>query len=100
METPEHHILVCASFRADGDAKGMCNKKGSVNFLAYIENEILDRGLNAQVTATGCLKACENGPVMVIHPANVWYGGVDSEDAVDAILDALEDGEIAEEYRL
>ena len=68
MDKPSCHILVCASFRADGDAKGVCNKKGSVALLPYIENEILDRGMDAQVTSTGCMKACDHGPVMVVHP--------------------------------
>lgn len=98
MEKPEYHIFVCASFRADGDAKGVCNKKGSVDLLPYIENEILDRGLDAQITSTGCMKACDHGPVMVIHPQGRWYGKVASEDAVDEILDALEDGEVAEQF--
>ena len=93
MEKPEHHIFVCASFRADGDAKGVCHKKGSVPLLPYIENEILDRGLDAQITSTGCMKACDHGPVMVIQPNGLWYGKVESEDTVDEILDALEDGE-------
>jgi (2Fe-2S) ferredoxin len=97
MEKPEHHIFVCASFRAGGDPKGVCHKKGSVDLLPYIENEILDRGLDAQVTSTGCMKVCDDGPVMVIHSQGVWYGNVDGEDAVDEILDALEDGEVAED---
>ena len=42
------------------------------------------------------MKACDHGPVMVIHSQGVWYGNVDSEDVVDEILDALEDGELAE----
>lgn len=98
MDKPEYHIFVCASFRADGEAKGVCNKKGSVALLPYIENEILDRGLNAQITSTGCMKVCDYGPVMVIHPAGVWYGKVENESIVDEILDALEDGEVAEKY--
>jgi (2Fe-2S) ferredoxin len=96
MEKPEYHIFVCASFRANGDPKGTCHKKGSTDLLPYIENEILDRGLDAQVTSTGCMKACDYGPVMVIYSQGVWYGNVDSEDAVDEILDALEDGKVAE----
>jgi len=100
MEKPEYHIFVCASFRADGEVKGVCHKKGSVSLLPYIENEILDRGLNAQITSTGCMKACDHGPVMVIQPAGHWYGGVESEDVVDEILDALEDGKVAESYIL
>ncbi len=98
MEKPKHHIFVCASFRADGEAKGMCSKKGAAGFLPYIENEILDRGLDAQVTSTGCMKMCDNGPVLVIHPNNTWYGGVETEEIIDEILDALEGGGVAEAY--
>jgi (2Fe-2S) ferredoxin len=96
MDKPEYHIFVCASFRANGDPKGACHKKGSMDLLPYIENEILDRGMDAQVTSTGCMKACDYGPVMAVPSKNVWYGNVDSEAAVDEILDALEDGEVAE----
>jgi (2Fe-2S) ferredoxin len=92
MEKPGSHLFVCASFRADGDPKGACFKKGAVALLSYIENEIIDRCLDAQVTSTGCLKACEHGPVVVVYPAGDWYGRVDSEAAVDAILDAIEAG--------
>lgn len=98
MDKPNYHIFVCASFRADGEAKGVCNKKGSVDLLPYIENEILDRGLDAQITSTGCMKACDYGPVMVIHPQGHWYGGVESEAIVDEILDALEDEGVAEAH--
>ena len=96
MEKPEYHIFVCASFRADGDPKGVCHKKGSVPLLPYIENEILERGLDAQITSTGCMKACDHGPVMVLQPQGLWYGQVESEDVVDEILDALEDGAVVE----
>ncbi len=98
MDKPSCHIFVCASFRADGETKGVCNKKGSVGLLPYIENEILDRGMDAQITSTGCMKACDHGPVMVIYPQGHWYGNVESEDIVDEILDAVEDETTAESY--
>ena len=98
MDKPEHHIFVCAGFRAGGDSKGTCNKKGSLNYLPYIENEILDRGLNAAITSTGCMKACDFGPVMVIYPEGYWYGNIVSEGIIDEILDALENGKAAEDY--
>lgn len=101
MQKPKHHIFVCASFRASGDPQGICHKKGAAGFLPYIENEILDRGLeDVVVSSTGCLKACDHGPVMAVYPENIWYANVESEDAVDEILDALEDGGVAEEYVL
>lgn len=100
MEKPTHHILVCASFRVTGEPKGLCHKKGSTGFLQYIEEEVLDRGLDVLISTTGCLKQCEKGPVMVIYPEGYWYGGIDNEEKIDEILDALEDGEAAEAYAL
>ena len=99
MAIPERQIILCQSFRVAGDKKGLCHKQTD-GFLQYIEEEVLDRGLDCLVSATTCLKQCEKGPVMVIQPENWWFGGVDSEDAIDAILDGLEDGAPAEEYLL
>ncbi len=99
MALPERQIIVCQSFRVAGDRKGLCHKQTD-GFLQYIEEEILDRGLDCLVSATTCLKQCERGPIMVIQPENWWFGKVDSEDAIDAILDGLEDGEPAREYLL
>jgi len=92
MALPEKQILVCQSFRSKGDPKGICHKQTD-GFLQYIEEEILDRGLDVQVVATGCLKQCESGPIMVVQPENWWFKGVTSTDIIDAILDGIEDGE-------
>ncbi len=101
MGVPKHHILVCASFRPSGELKGKCHRKGSVDFLPYLENEIIDRGLSdVIVSSTCCLKMCDQGPVMVVYPQNRWYGGVESEDIIDEILDSLEAGTVAEKYLL
>jgi (2Fe-2S) ferredoxin len=101
METPNTHLLVCASFRMAGNPQGVCHKKGAGNLLAYLETELSDRDLEGvTVTATGCLKVCEKGPVMIVHPGNLWYGGVETEADVDQILDAIEAGTVAEKYVL
>lgn len=90
MEKPEFHLLVCNSFRVGGEPQGVCNKKEARNLLQYLEGEIIDRGLNAILSSTGCLKACEHGPVMIVYPGGWWYGKV-NEEKLDRILDALED---------
>ncbi|MFZ3210589.1 MAG: (2Fe-2S) ferredoxin domain-containing protein [Terriglobales bacterium] len=95
MEKPQHHILVCASFRVAGEAKGVCHRKESVSLLQYLETEIVDRNLDARVSSTGCLKQCEHGPVMVVYPEGQWYGEV-NEEKIDEILNALEEGRAAE----
>jgi (2Fe-2S) ferredoxin len=100
MDKTQYHILVCASFRTSGEPKGVCYKKGAADRLAYLENEIMDRGLDACVCSTGCLKQCTNGPVVVVYPESHWYGNVDSEDAIDDILDAIENNSVADDYLL
>lgn len=97
MAIPKRQILLCQSFRVTGDKKGICHK-GTDGFLQYIEEEILDRGLDCLITATTCLKQCEKGPIMVIQPENWWFKEVNSEEAIDAILDGLEDGEPVADY--
>lgn len=98
MKKPEYHILVCNSYRVAGDCKGVCNKKGAADLLQYITEEAADRGLDVAVSSTACLNVCEKGPIMVVHPNNDWYGGVESTDVVDEILDAIEEGEPCEKY--
>jgi (2Fe-2S) ferredoxin len=100
MQKPDHHILLCCSFRTTGAAQGTCNKKNAPELLGYLENEIADRGLAVQVSSTGCLKVCDRGPAMVIYPEGHWYGGVENTSDIDVILDAMESGTVAEKYSI
>ena len=38
------------------------------------------------VSNTGCFGLCEQGPVVVVYPDNVWYGSVTPDD-VEAIME-------------
>jgi (2Fe-2S) ferredoxin len=100
MQKPDHHILVCCSFRTSGAPQGVCNKKDAPQLLGYLENEIADRGLAVQVSSTGCLKVCDRGPAMVVYPEGNWYGGIEGTDDLDVILDSIESGTIAQKYLL
>jgi (2Fe-2S) ferredoxin len=95
MDMPEFHILICNSYRTTGEAKGVCNRREASSLPQYIEEELIDRGLNGMVSTTSCFKMCDKGPVMVVYPQGWWYPQVD-EDKIDEILDALEEGQPAE----
>jgi (2Fe-2S) ferredoxin len=99
MQKPKQHIFVCASFRASGEPQGVCNKKGSIGFLPYLQEGLSDRNMeDVVVSMAGCLKVCDRGPAMVVYPQGYWYGKVENEEAIDEILDALEQGKPAEKY--
>jgi (2Fe-2S) ferredoxin len=97
MEKPKHHMFVCGSFRVAGEPKGICHRKDSFSLIQYLESEVADRGLDGiTISSTGCMKMCEQGPVIVCYPEGHWYGKMD-EDRIDQMLDAMEEGNVAEE---
>ena len=98
MKGIKHHLFVCGSFRVGGESKGACHKKGSMDLLSYLQNEVQDRMLSGvEVAATGCLNMCEHGTVVIDYPSGHWYKNV-TEDVMDEILDAIEEGRIAEDH--
>ncbi len=98
MTKPQYHILVCSSVRGS-EPKGVCHAKGAQGLLPYLESELADRGIDALVSSTSCLKVCDNGPAIVIYPQGDWYGSA-NEEAIDEILDALAEGGRAEGHLL
>ena len=53
-----------------------------------------------RVNTAGCLGRCDDGPVLVVYPDNVWYTYIDKEDIDDIIDNHLLHGRIVERLRL
>jgi (2Fe-2S) ferredoxin len=101
MTKPKHHVFVCASFRMNGTPQGVCCKGGSGQLMQYLEEELVDRGLgDVAVSSTGCLKVCDRGPALVVYPENWWFGHINSEEAVNAVIDSIEKGTPQAEYSI
>lgn len=47
-----------------------------------------------RANAAGCLDQCERGPVLVIYPQGIWYGGVRLEDLPRIVATTIIGGEI------
>lgn len=93
MKKTAHHVFVCGSFRMGGTPQGVCSKGGSLQLMQYLESELSDRGMgDVLVSSTGCLKVCDRGPAVVVYPENWWFGHIDSEEAMDAVIDSIEKG--------
>ena len=53
-----------------------------------------------RINKAGCLDRCEEGPVLVVYPEEIWYTYVDRED-IDEIIDShLVNGRIVERLRI
>jgi (2Fe-2S) ferredoxin len=59
-----------------------------------------DLSSEVMVTNTGCFGICDKGPVAVVYPEGVWYGGL-TEDSVEKIVEQhLLQGIAVEEYMI
>ena len=102
MNKPERHIFVCTSSRPNGQQKGFCHTKDGVSVLGKFIEELEERGLSGEVMVsnTGCFGLCEQGPIVVVYPDNVWYGSVTPDD-VEAIMEEhIEGGEIVSRLQI
>jgi len=96
MLKPKYHIFVCTSCRINGQQKGYCHTKGSVDIVTKFMEEVEDRDLGGEVmiTNTGCFGICNDGPIVVVYPQGGWYGAVSEEDVEEIIESHIENGKI------
>ncbi|MCL5265881.1 MAG: (2Fe-2S) ferredoxin domain-containing protein [Chloroflexi bacterium] len=80
MKPYRKHVLVCSS--------SDCAQYGAEDILDLLGQGLRERGLQQEIklTKTGCLKECEDGPIVIVYPDGVWYSRVAIED-VDDIID-------------
>jgi (2Fe-2S) ferredoxin len=94
LQKPKYHIFVCTSSRPNGQQKGFCLSNDGVEILMKFVEEIEDRELEGEVfvTNTGCFGVCEQGPIVVVYPDNVWYGSVTPDDVEEIMDEHIEGG--------
>jgi (2Fe-2S) ferredoxin len=53
-----------------------------------------------RINVAGCLDRCEEGPVIVVYPEEVWYTYVDQHDIDEIIDEHLVKGKVVERLRI
>lgn len=73
------HIMVCGGTG--------CHASESPEIAKLLKEELDRRGLSEQVEVlqTGCFGFCEKGPILEIHPDNILYVEVSTNDVVDIV---------------
>ncbi len=94
MVQPKYHVFICTSCRVNGQQKGFCYSKNSVDIVERLMEEIEDRGLSGDVVInnTGCFGICDKGPIIVVYPEGIWYGNVSEGDVERIVEQHLENG--------
>ncbi|MBZ5657743.1 MAG: methyltransferase domain-containing protein [Acidobacteriia bacterium] len=92
MEPFRFHLFVCTQQKPEGVPS--CPASGAFAVLDALDREIQARGLNheVQLTTCGCMGLCDEGPVMVVYPAGVWYRHMQGSDVSEIVETHLRDG--------
>jgi (2Fe-2S) ferredoxin len=95
----QKHVFICTYgpycwFDADqGDTDA---------YLAYLKKKVAEAGLRdtIRINRSGCLNQCGHGPVVVVYPEGVWYGGVTFGDLDEIFQEHLLGDRPVERLRL
>ena len=53
-----------------------------------------------RINKAGCLGRCDEGPVLVVYPDNVWYTFIDKNDVDEIISEHLQHGRVVERLKI
>lgn len=98
-----HHVFFCCNQRDDPN-RACCNNQGATEIRDYAKAKVKALGLagpgKVRINMAGCLDRCEEGPVIVVYPEEVWYTYVDRSDVDEIIEEHLQHGRVVERLRL
>ncbi len=102
MSYYQHHVFFCCNQRDNGEK--CCNDSGAKDMRAYAKDRVKALKLagtgKVRINSAGCLDRCEEGPVIVVYPEEVWYTYVDKSDIDEIIEEHLVHGRVVERLRI
>ena len=98
----QRHVFFCVNQRVPG--KTCCNNHDATEVRAYAKGRVKELGLSGKgkvrINTSGCLDRCEEGPVLVVYPEDVWYTYVDRSDVDEIIEEHLLHGRVVERLKI
>ena len=95
MEAYRRHVLVCTGGFCSPDRRG----RQLYSLLATLleREDLLFGPTRVKRGETPCLGVCIGGPIVVVYPDGVWYGGVTPALLERIVVEHLRDGHVVEE---
>lgn len=102
MSYYRYHVFFCCNQREPGEA--CCQNHQADELRNYAKDRVKALGLagegKVRINKAGCLDRCDDGPVIVVYPEEVWYTYVDKHDIDEIVEEHLKHGRIVERLRI
>jgi (2Fe-2S) ferredoxin len=102
MSHYKYHVFFCCNQREPGE--NCCQNHKADALRDYAKNRVKALGLagkgKVRVNKAGCLDRCDEGPVIVVYPEEVWYTYVDKSDIDEIVEEHLKHGRVVERLRI
>ncbi|VAW74009.1 Ferredoxin, 2Fe-2S [hydrothermal vent metagenome] len=102
MSYYQYHVFFCTNRRDGGRA--CCQNFNARALRDYAKQRIKALGIagtgQVRINTAGCLNRCNEGPVLVIYPDEVWYSYVDQQDVDEIIDEHLLNGRLVERLKI
>lgn len=95
MDPYSRHVFVCTGGFCSPDRAGR-GLYAMLPGLLQRENLLFGPG-RVKRGETPCLGVCSGGPIVVVYPDGIWYGGVTPELLERIVVEHLRDGRVVEE---
>ena len=101
MSYYKRHLFICTNQREDGIC---CQQHGAKQMRDTVKKYAKELGLTGQgkirINTAGCLDRCDEGPVAVVYPDNIWYRYDSTEDLQEIVDNHMNNGEIVERLKI